>query len=89
MTPNGDFIEEKIYSEKFYIDNKDGGYQDRYLQNVEYSNGLPDVKYLVEGKEMVLPEKYAYQNYEEVQNYSEANGYVERSDKKVLKIKMK
>ncbi|XP_028044329.1 lysine-specific demethylase phf2-like [Bombyx mandarina] len=88
MTPNGDFIEEKIYSEKFYIDNKDGGYQDRYLQNVEYSNGLPDVKYLVEGKEMVLPEKYAYQNYEEVQNYSEANGYVERSDKKVLKIKM-
>ncbi|KAG6448268.1 hypothetical protein O3G_MSEX005421 [Manduca sexta] len=87
MTPNGEFVEEKPYADKFYIDNKEVVYQERFVQSVDYANGLPDAKYIVDSKEVVLPEKYAYQTYEEVA-YND-NGYVEKIDKKsVLKIKM-
>ncbi|XP_072945934.1 uncharacterized protein [Epargyreus clarus] len=100
MGQNGEYVEEKIYPEKFYIDNKEVIYTDnrfvaadvKYINqvatDVKYGNGLPDVKY-VDAKEVVLPEKYAYQGYEEIAAYQDANGYVERQDKKtVLKIKM-
>nr|XP_049705371.1 histone lysine demethylase PHF8 isoform X2 [Helicoverpa armigera] len=91
MGQNGEFVDEKVYTDKFFIDNKEVVYQERYVtQDVKFANGLPDTKYVVEGKEMVIPEKgYAYQTYEEVR-YPEENGYVERSDKKptALKIKM-
>lgn len=67
-------------------------YQERYVttQDGKYGNGVPDTKYVVEGKEMVIADKgYAYQTYEEV-SYPDGNGYVDRPDKKTtLKIKMK
>ncbi|CAH0599161.1 unnamed protein product [Chrysodeixis includens] len=90
MGQNGEFVEEKAYGDKFFIDNKEVVYQERYVtQDVKYANGLPDTKYVVEGKEMVLPEKgYAYQTYEEV-GYQEGNGYVERADKKTASLKNK
>ncbi|KAJ8705324.1 hypothetical protein PYW07_011151 [Mythimna separata] len=94
MAQNGEFVEEKVYADKFYVDNKEVVYQERYVQNqdVKYANGIPDTKstaYVVEGKEMVIPDKgYAYQTYEEV-SYPENGAYVERTDKKTtLKIKM-
>ena len=67
-------------------------YQERYVtaQDVKFANGIPDTKFVVEGKEMVVPEKgYPYQTYEEV-SFPENGAYVERTDKKTtLKIKMK
>lgn len=101
MGQNGEYVDEKIYPDKFFIDNKEVIYTDnrfvaadvKYINqvgtDVKYANGLPDVKY-VDTKEVVLPEKYAYQGYEEIAGYQDANGYVERQDKKaILKIKMK
>ncbi|KAF9823550.1 hypothetical protein SFRURICE_011403 [Spodoptera frugiperda] len=91
MGQNGEFVEEKNYNDKFYIDNKEVVYQERYVttQDGKYANGVPDTKYVVEGKEMVIADKgYAYQTYEEV-SYPDGNGYVDRPDKKTtLKIKM-
>ncbi|XP_050555568.1 histone lysine demethylase PHF8 isoform X2 [Spodoptera frugiperda] len=91
MGQNGEFVEEKNYNDKFYIDNKEVVYQERYVttQDGKYGNGVPDTKYVVEGKEMVIADKgYAYQTYEEV-SYPDGNGYVDRPDKKTtLKIKM-
>ncbi|VVC89482.1 unnamed protein product, partial [Leptidea sinapis] len=43
MTQNGDFVEEKVYADKYYIDNKEVTYPDRYVTDVKYVNG--DVKY--------------------------------------------
>ncbi|KAL4712519.1 hypothetical protein ACJJTC_007535, partial [Scirpophaga incertulas] len=88
MAPNGHYPEEKIYADKFFIDNKEVVYNDvRYMtQEMKYSNGLPDQKYVPDNKELVITEKYPYQSYEE-QHYD--NGYLDRHDKKtVLKIKM-
>ncbi|KAL0859396.1 hypothetical protein ABMA27_010585 [Loxostege sticticalis] len=79
---------EKLYADKLFIDNKEVVYGDaRYItQDIKYANGIPETKY-VEDKTMLLPEKFAYQTFEE-QPY-DANGYLDRPDKKtVLKIKM-
>ncbi|XP_050357014.1 lysine-specific demethylase phf2-like isoform X2 [Nymphalis io] len=121
MTPNGEYPEDKVYADKYYIDNKEVLYPDRYIQDVKfvnsdakyvnndvkyisdskfvnsdvkfvnseikYVNGVPDTKYVLESKE-ILPEKYAYQTYDEV-TYQDGNGYVDRQDKKsALKIKL-
>ncbi|CAG4981083.1 unnamed protein product [Colias eurytheme] len=46
MTPNsqnGEFIEEKIYADKYYIDNKEVPYTERYAADLKYVN---DVKYV-------------------------------------------
>ncbi|CAK1546800.1 unnamed protein product [Leptosia nina] len=93
---NGDFIEEKIYSDKYYIDNKEVAFNDRYatdlkyvsdakfVNDVKYVNTLPEAKFIVEKE--VLPEKFAYQNFEVA--YQDGNGYVERQEKKNVKVKM-
>ncbi|XP_068624733.1 lysine-specific demethylase phf2-like isoform X2 [Battus philenor] len=87
MAQNGEYPEEKVYADKFYIDNKEVVFQEtRYVNSdVKYANGLPEAKYIIENKE--LPEKYTYQSYEE-QGYQDGNGYVERVEKKSLKVKM-
>ncbi|XP_028178435.1 lysine-specific demethylase phf2-like [Ostrinia furnacalis] len=90
MAQPAELPEEKTYTEKFYADGKELIYTDtRYIaQDIKYANGLPETKYVAEDKTMLLPEKYAYQTFEE-QPYVEGNGYLERPDKKtVLKIKM-
>ncbi|CAF4902383.1 unnamed protein product [Pieris macdunnoughi] len=94
MTPNtqnGDYIEEKLYADKFYIDNKEVTFTDRYstdikyvadakyVNDVKYVNS--DVKYVVEKE---VPEKF-YQNYEVA--YQD-NGYEERQEKKNMKVKV-
>ncbi|XP_059047248.1 histone lysine demethylase PHF8-like [Achroia grisella] len=83
MAHNGEFPDDKVYPEKFDVYN-----DSRFVpQDVKYTNGLPE-KYVVEGKEVVLTEKFQFQNYGE-QGYQDANGYVERQDKKnILKIKL-
>ncbi|CAG5020368.1 unnamed protein product [Parnassius apollo] len=96
MAQNGDFVDEKVYADKLYIENKEVVFQDSRFQDpryvstdVKYTNGLPEAKYIIDTKETVLPEKYTFQHYEEpVQGYHDGNGYVERLDKKVLKVKM-
>lgn len=93
MTPNGEFAEEKIYGDKYYIDNKEVLYPERFVQDVKYVtneekfvNGVPE-KYALETKELV-GDKYSYQ-YDEV-TYQDGNGFVDRQDKKSgLKIKLR
>ncbi|XP_073950922.1 uncharacterized protein [Choristoneura fumiferana] len=86
MAQPDEYMEEKIYADKFYIDNKEVVYDNRYVaQGVKYGNGLPDTKYIVDSKE--APEKYTFQHYEE-QPYHD-NGYVDRQEKKPLRIKYK
>ncbi|CAH0764708.1 unnamed protein product [Diatraea saccharalis] len=88
MAQNGEFVEEKVYADKFYIDNKEIVYNEtRYMtQDIKYPNGIPEAKYVTDNKEMMITDKYPYPNYEE-QIYD--NGYLDRQDKKtVLKIKM-
>ncbi|RVE50593.1 hypothetical protein evm_004717 [Chilo suppressalis] len=88
MAQNGEYVDEKVYADKFYIDNKEVVYNDvRYMtQDVKYVNGAPEAKYVTDNKEMMITDKYPYPNYEE-QIYD--NGYIDRQDKKtVLKIKM-
>ncbi|XP_038219365.1 lysine-specific demethylase phf2-like [Zerene cesonia] len=142
MTPNsqnGEFVEEKIYADKYYVDNKEVAYADRYATDMKYVNdvkyvgndvkfvtndvkyvnnnakfvsndvkfansnikfvnsdvkfvntevkyvtALPEAKYIVDKE--VLPEKYTYQNYEVA--YQDGNGFVERHEKKNLKVKI-
>ncbi|XP_060807494.1 histone lysine demethylase PHF8 [Amyelois transitella] len=85
MGQNGEFVEEKSYVDKFYVEKE--VYSDARFVNQEVKyNGLPEAKF--ETKDVVVPEKYTFQNYEE-QGYQEPNGYIERHDKKnVLKIKL-
>ncbi|KAJ0171197.1 hypothetical protein K1T71_013396 [Dendrolimus kikuchii] len=82
------YVEEKVYADKFYIDNKEIQ-PDRYLHtDIKYSNGITD-RYAVEQKDIVLQEKYVYQTYEDVQTYQDNINYIERNDKKnILKIKL-
>ncbi|CAB3255032.1 unnamed protein product [Arctia plantaginis] len=89
MTQNGEFVEEKVYADKFFIENKEVIYQERYVpQEVIRTNGLPETKFVIDSKDVVIQEKYPYQTYEEVP-YHDGNGYVDRVDKKnAIKIKM-
>lgn len=50
MQPNGEY-EEKVYADKFYIDNKEVVYPDRYIQDVKYVTS--DVKYVNSGVKYV------------------------------------
>ncbi|XP_075987112.1 uncharacterized protein LOC142983852 isoform X2 [Anticarsia gemmatalis] len=84
MAQNGEFVE----ADKFFIDNKEVIYQERYVTQDVIRNGVPETKYVVDGKELVLQDKYAYQTFEEVP-YQDGNGYVERGDKKTANLKIK
>ncbi|XP_013168599.1 PREDICTED: histone lysine demethylase PHF8-like [Papilio xuthus] len=81
MGQNGEFNDDKVYPDKFYVDKE--VYEERYVADVKY-NSLPDAKYILENKD--IPEKFTYQNYEE-HSYQD-NGYVDRIDKKILKVKI-
>lgn len=87
MGQNGEFVDEKMYTDKFFVEKE--SYNDaRFIsQDIKYTNGLPETKY-VDAKDVVLPEKFAFQNYEE-QSYQDANGYDRHDKKNVLKIKLK
>lgn len=50
MTPNGDYTDEKIYADKFYIDNKEVLYPDRYVQD-KYVDS--DVKFVTGDSKLV------------------------------------
>ncbi|XP_063543154.1 uncharacterized protein LOC134751607 [Cydia strobilella] len=82
MAQPDEFVEEKIYADKFYIENKEVVYDSRYPQGIKYANGLQDTKYIVESKEP-LPEKYTFQHYEEPVYHDPA---YDRQDKKMMKI---
>ncbi|XP_061724570.1 lysine-specific demethylase phf2-like isoform X1 [Cydia pomonella] len=82
MAQPDEFAEEKIYADKFYIENKEVVYDNRYPQGIKYANGLQETKYIVESKEH-LPEKYTFQHYEEPLYHDPA---YDRQDKKIMKI---
>ncbi|XP_013148979.1 PREDICTED: lysine-specific demethylase phf2-like isoform X3 [Papilio polytes] len=83
MGQNGEITEEKVYADKFYVGNKEVVFEERYVTDVKY-NGLTETKYIIENKD--IPENYNYQKFEE-HSYHD-NGYVDRIDKKIVKVKM-
>ncbi|XP_061380262.1 histone lysine demethylase PHF8-like isoform X1 [Danaus plexippus] len=48
MNQNTEFVEEKPYADKYYVDNKEVVYADRYIQDVKYI--AADVKYVAGDK---------------------------------------
>ncbi|OWR48267.1 JmjC domain-containing histone demethylation protein 1D [Danaus plexippus plexippus] len=48
MNQNTEFVEEKTYADKYYVDNKEVVYADRYIQDVKYI--AADVKYVAGDK---------------------------------------
>lgn len=71
MTPNGEFTEEKIYTDKYYIDNKEVIYPERFVQDVKYVTN--DEKFVTTEEKFVtnevkfvngVPEKYALETKE-------------------------
>lgn len=84
MGQNGEITEDKVYADKFYVGNKEVVFEERYVTDVKY-NGLTETKYIIENKD--IPENYNYQKFEE-HSYHD-NGYVDRIDKKIVKVKMR
>ncbi|XP_063370023.1 lysine-specific demethylase phf2-like [Cydia amplana] len=82
MAQPDEFVEEKIYADKFYIENKEVVYDSRYPQGIKYANGLQDTKYIVETKDP-LPEKYTFQHYEEPLYHDPA---YDRQDKMKIRL---
>lgn len=48
MNQNTEFVEEKPYADKYYVDDKEVVYADRYIQDVKYI--AADVKYVAGDK---------------------------------------